>query len=135
MSEPPKISIEPGSPPYEQVRQQIAELIESGSLPAGTRLPPVRQLAGDLRLAAGTVARAYAALEAAGLVVTRRGGGTLVAHRPEPSAAQRRAQLADQALSYAQAVRRIGSTDDEALAAVAHALNQVAVRPDRTHPR
>ncbi len=62
------ISVDPSSPtpPYEQLRQQLAQLIELGTLTDGTRLPPVRQLAADLGLAAGTVARTYRELEAAG---------------------------------------------------------------------
>ncbi|ETJ06228.1 MAG: putative transcriptional regulator, partial [Actinomyces urogenitalis DORA_12] len=43
------------TPPFEQVRSQIASLIVDGALEEGQRLPPVRQLAGDLRLAPGTV--------------------------------------------------------------------------------
>ena len=84
MSEPPVLSVtttDP-TPPYEQVRRQLAALIGSGALRRGERLPPLRQLAGDLGLAVGTVARAYRELEAAGLVVSRRGGGTRVADDP-----------------------------------------------------
>lgn len=65
-------------PPFEQVRDQIAALILSGDLADGAKLPPIRQLAGDLRLAAGTVARAYAELEEAGLVASARSKGTRV---------------------------------------------------------
>jgi DNA-binding transcriptional regulator YhcF (GntR family) len=84
MSEPPVLSVtttDP-TPPYEQVRRQLAALIGSGALGRGERLPPLRQLAGDLGLAVGTVARAYRELEAAGLVFSRRGGGTRVADQP-----------------------------------------------------
>ena len=118
----PRISLDAGTgtPPYEQVRGQLAELIESGVLAEGTRLPPVRQLAGDLELAAGTVARAYSELESAGLVVTRRGGGTVVAPRRELSPEEIRARLADRARQYVIDTRRIGATDDAALAAVRH---------------
>ncbi|MFC2361320.1 MAG: GntR family transcriptional regulator, partial [Actinomyces dentalis] len=66
-------------PPFEQIRSRVAELIVSGALASGQRLPAVRQLAGDLRVAPGTVARAYKELETAGLLVTRRGAGTRVA--------------------------------------------------------
>jgi GntR family transcriptional regulator len=66
------------TPPYEQVRRQLAAHIESGRLVAGSRLPPVRQLAADLGLAAGTVARAYRELEEAGLITTGRARGTHV---------------------------------------------------------
>ena len=39
------------TPPYEQLRRQLAGYITTGELPAGTRLSPVRQLAADLDLA------------------------------------------------------------------------------------
>lgn len=66
------------TPPFEQIREQLAGLIATGGLAHGERLPTVRQLAGDLRLAPGTVARAYSALETDGLIETRRGAGTRV---------------------------------------------------------
>lgn len=77
----PRITIDHQDPvpPYEQVRRQVAALITSGTVQPGDRLPPLRQLAGDLGLAVGTVARAYAALEEAGLLTSRRGAGTRVA--------------------------------------------------------
>lgn len=75
------IDLETATPPYEQVQTQISSLIAVGELPPGTRLPTVRSLAADLGVAAGTVARAYKALEAAGLVTTNRRQGTVVAAR------------------------------------------------------
>jgi DNA-binding transcriptional regulator YhcF (GntR family) len=66
------------TPPYEQVREQIAAQIRTGKLTPGQRLPSVRQLAADLHLAAGTVARAYRLLEEAALVETSRSTGTRV---------------------------------------------------------
>jgi DNA-binding transcriptional regulator YhcF (GntR family) len=116
----PRITLDPASttPPYEQVRRQLAELIQSGVLAEGTRLPPVRQLAGDLDLAPGTVARAYSELEAAGLVETRRGGGTVVAARPALSIQEAQDQLAQRARQYVTDTRRLGVADSDALAAV-----------------
>jgi len=66
------------TPPYEQIRSQLASLISAGSLAFGERLPSVRQLAADLRLAPGTVARAYTELESQGLIESKRGAGTRV---------------------------------------------------------
>ncbi|MDO5737583.1 MAG: GntR family transcriptional regulator [Propionibacteriaceae bacterium] len=66
------------TPPYEQLRRSLDELISTGVLVDGQRLPSVRQLAADLSLAAGTVARAYAELEKGDLVLSRRGAGTRV---------------------------------------------------------
>jgi DNA-binding transcriptional regulator YhcF (GntR family) len=65
-------------PPFEQIRQQLHDRIVDGTLAPGTRLPTIRQLATDLRLAPGTVARAYAELETARLVETNRSKGTRV---------------------------------------------------------
>jgi DNA-binding transcriptional regulator YhcF (GntR family) len=104
-------------PPYEQVRAQVAALIESGELIEGARLPAIRQLAGDLGLAPGTVARAYRELEAAGLVVSRVRHGTTVAARARPTAAQSRARLAEAARAYAAVTRTLGLTRDQAIAA------------------
>ena len=70
------------TPPYEQLRRQLVALIQDGILVGGQRLPPLRQLASDLGLAVGTVARTYRELEAAGLVESRRGRGTRVADIP-----------------------------------------------------
>lgn len=66
------------APPTEQIRDQVRGLIASGQLASGERLPSVRQLAHDLGVAAGTVAKAYRALEVEGILVTRTGAGTRV---------------------------------------------------------
>lgn len=74
------ITLDPSHPsgPAEQIRGQLTALIQSGELVADLKLPPVRQLAGDLRVAPGTVAKAYKDLEEAGLVRTGRANGTRV---------------------------------------------------------
>jgi GntR family transcriptional regulator len=79
----PDITVDLSSPvpPYEQIRSQVTALVQGGVLPAGARLPTIRALAADLGVAAGTVARAYTELEAAGLVTSRRRTGTVVAER------------------------------------------------------
>src|SRR3981189_2816184 len=81
------------------------------------RLPPVRQLAAALRLATGTVARAYRELEQAGHVVSRRGGGTRVAAR-RAGPVHPAAVLAEYAASYVAKARTLGFDDDEILQAV-----------------
>lgn len=105
-------------PPYEQIRAQIAELAAAGELPVGTRLPTIRQLAGDLGLASGTVARAYRELESGGVVISRVRHGTTIAQRSKPTAKQARDGLAAAARAYAVAVRSLGLGRDEAVAAL-----------------
>jgi GntR family transcriptional regulator len=71
-------------PLFDQLRNQIIDAIRARTLPPGTRLPTVRELAGHLGLAVNTVARAYRELEVAGVVETRGRFGTFVA-RIDPS--------------------------------------------------
>lgn len=106
------------TPPYEQLRAQLAHQITERTLAVGTRLPTVRRLAADLGLAVNTVARSYRELEEAGLVETRGRAGTFVSAGGEHSR-----QLASEAARhYAITVRRLGLDPDEALSIVTAAL-------------
>ncbi|MEO3754048.1 GntR family transcriptional regulator [Streptomyces sp. B6B3] len=118
-----RLTIDPRSStaPYEQLRAQIAGQARAGKLPVGYRLPTVRALAGELGLAANTVAKAYRVLEADGVVETRGRNGTFVAAAGD--AAAREAAAAAQA--YAQRVHRLGLDRAAALAAVEDALRAV----------
>ena len=108
------------TPPYEQLRRQLADLIGAGVLSPGDRLPPVRQLAVDLGLAAGTVARTYRELEQAGYVRSRRGGGTRVAPAPPATSTPERA-LEEAATAYLDRARALGVPAGAALEAVRRA--------------
>lgn len=72
---------------YEQIVAQIQEGIATGRLQPGDRLPTVRELADQLAIAPGTVARAYSELERQNTVVTHGPRGTRVAGRPSPGTA------------------------------------------------
>lgn len=110
-------------PAYEQLRRQLTDLVHTGVLPPGARLPALRQLAGDLGLAVGTVARAYRELEAAGLVTARRGGGTRVADAPPaPAAGQVEQALLDHAAHYVRHARHLGVDAERIVRAVRAAL-------------
>jgi len=69
------------APPYEQIKVEIIDLIAAEQLAEFTRLPSIRQLAGDLGVAPNTVARAYRELEADGFVRSRGRRGTIVVAR------------------------------------------------------
>ncbi|GAA1889668.1 GntR family transcriptional regulator [Lapillicoccus jejuensis] len=113
------------TPPYEQLRRQVAGLVASGDLPAGERLPPVRQLAADLGLAAGTVARTYRELEQAGLVQTRRGAGTRVADGVGATLSEdvRRHRVEEAAQDAVRRLRSLGADDEAIRRAVDDALH------------
>ena len=118
------------TPPFEQLRSQIAAAITSGDLPTGWRLPTVRQLAGDLGVAAGTVARTYKELEASGIVRTARRAGTTIAAGAAELARSSLA-VADSgpgvdalALGFVATARAAGADDAAIEAAVRSALSR-----------
>ncbi|AZQ36980.1 GntR family transcriptional regulator [Streptomyces cyaneochromogenes] len=113
-------------PPYAQIRAQLGALIVTGQLAEGDRLPTVRQLATDLGLAPGTVARAYRELEAAELIRTRRGAGSRVAAPPAGPTRPYASQLATLARDFTSSARALGADTEAIMAAVRDALG-----PDR----
>jgi DNA-binding transcriptional regulator YhcF (GntR family) len=128
-STPMIIALDPRSPvpPYEQVRAQIAGAIAEGLLGPDERLPTVRQLAADLRLAANTVARAYRELEASGQLETRGRHGTFVAG--PPSEARRQAERLTR--DYTKRMRRLGLSSLEILATLRRELDTADPQPAR----
>lgn len=95
---------------FDQLRVAVIDAVRDGRLPAGSRLPTVRDLAGELGLAVNTVARAYRELESAGIVETRGRQGTFVAARNPTEAA-----MAEAARRYAEVARALGLGKREAL--------------------
>jgi GntR family transcriptional regulator len=121
----PLLTVDTGNPtpPYEQLRRQLAGLIQSAALAPGDRLPPLRQLAADLGLAVGTVARTYRELESAGLVSSRRGGGTRVlATAPSLSDSERQRLLRHHARAFIQQATLLGADNQQILGAITQAL-------------
>ncbi|MBK8458918.1 MAG: GntR family transcriptional regulator [Micropruina sp.] len=105
-------------PVFEQVRDQLAQAVQSKRLAVGDRLPTVRTLAADLGLATNTVARAYRELEQAGVIETRGRLGTFVSVQGSQSATE--AAIATAA--YAKRIRELGISADEAVALIRAAL-------------
>jgi len=64
------------------ISASVEQGVRTGVLPAGAALPPVRVLAADLRVSAGTVAKAYQLLRQRGVVETAGRNGTRVRARP-----------------------------------------------------
>ncbi|MCU0490557.1 MAG: PLP-dependent aminotransferase family protein [Chloroflexaceae bacterium] len=68
-------------PLYRQLASNLQQRIRSGALPAGTRLPTVRQLAAQLGVTRLTVHSAYAELQSGGWIEATVGRGTFVAQQ------------------------------------------------------
>jgi molybdate-binding protein/DNA-binding transcriptional regulator YhcF (GntR family) len=66
------------TPLYQQIAEQLRQLIAAEQVRPGDRLPSIRQLSQSLNINPNTVARAYLELEQEQVIVSRRGGGTTV---------------------------------------------------------
>jgi DNA-binding transcriptional regulator YhcF (GntR family) len=105
-----RVDPQASKPLFDQLRGQVIDGIRAGRLPPGTRLPTVRELAGQLGMAVNTVARAYRELESAGILETRGRFGTFVARNDPADAA-----MATAAHTYATAAKALGIDRVEAL--------------------
>src|ERR1051325_2905900 len=74
-------------PLYQQLHRYFSQLIETGSLRRGERLPATRELAGLLGLNRTTISAAYELLEADGLISGHVGRGSFVTGPPRGAGA------------------------------------------------
>ena len=88
-----QIDFKSGKPVYLQLVDQIRYAAASGALRAGEALPSIRPMAEELRVNRNTVAKAYAELEAQGVVETHQGKGCFVKANNSPFKRQVREQL------------------------------------------
>lgn len=70
------LGVLPTGTPVSEVARRMLDLFTGGSIAAGTRLPPERQLAATLGVGRSAVREALAALEILGIVDVRPGSGT-----------------------------------------------------------
>lgn len=82
---------QPVRPPttFEETVERLGTAIRLGLLAPGARLPPERELAGELRISRSTLREALTTLTQSGLLVAQRGrgGGTFVVSDPPLAAA------------------------------------------------
>jgi molybdate-binding protein/DNA-binding transcriptional regulator YhcF (GntR family) len=73
-----KLDYHSTAPIYQQIAEQLRQLIAMEQIKPGDRLPSIRQLSHLLNINPNTVSRAYLKLEQEQILVSRRGGGTSV---------------------------------------------------------
>jgi GntR family transcriptional regulator len=104
-----------GSPIYEQIKQQIKEMILTGELKEGEALPSMRQLAKDLRISVITTARAYNELEQEGFIATMQGKGSFVMAENSEMMREQFLRRVEEHLSKAVSDARLANINDETL--------------------
>lgn len=106
-------------PIYEQLMDQIKTEIIQSVLKEGEALPSVRTLAGELRISALTVKKAYDRLEEEGFVTTVHGKGTYVSASDRQLAVEARRRMVE--TDFENAIDRaisIGMDQEEILQVV-----------------
>lgn len=101
-----------GRPIYEQVRDGLRQLMVTGAIQPGDKLPSVRQLASQLAINPNTIQRAYETLEQEGYAYSVPGKGSFAAQREE-IARNRREELMAQLDRIAEELMLLGVTPKE----------------------
>ena len=81
-------------PIYQQLVDAIRLAVKKGTLQPNEQLPTVQELSTRLRVARGTIKRAYDELERIGLLEKVQGRGTFVSYRPENSGSRKEQAMA-----------------------------------------
>ena len=89
------VQVDPRSavPIWEQIVNQVKELLLKGMLAPGDKIPSVRELASMLIVNPNTVSKAYRELEQQGVIETLRGRGTFIPQQLEPTVDEKKIEL------------------------------------------
>ena len=105
-------------PVYEQIVDQVEQMILSGLMRPGEQLPSVRSLSLELSINPNTIQKAYAELDGRGIIYTLPGrGGFVSQNAPELLAEARRSRLGT-VRELARELALAGVPEDEVLAYV-----------------
>jgi len=101
-----------GVPIYRQLIEQVRRLVAGGQLPPGAEMPSVRDVAQMHAVNPMTVSKAYALLEAEGLLMRHRGLPMTVAagRRQQASLSQRLKQVEPQVQQLVLSARQLELT-------------------------
>ncbi len=104
-----------GQPFYEQIREQVKRLIQTGQLQEGEALPSMRQLAKELRVSVITTKRAYEELEQTGYLCSVAGKGSFAAHPGREEVRREQEEKLEQHLRAAAALAKEAALSREEL--------------------
>jgi GntR family transcriptional regulator len=114
-----------GVPIYRQIMDQVHALIAGGRLTPGDLLPSVRQLAAELEVNMMTISKAYARLEADGLIERVRGTGMRVREvNARGSLSDRRQELRPLVEQAVIRAKQLQLTDEQIMQVVKSVLTQ-----------
>ncbi|WP_242217052.1 GntR family transcriptional regulator [Bacillus cereus group sp. BfR-BA-01380] len=119
-----KIEFSPNIPIYIQVMEYIKKEIATGHLSPGSKIPSVRELAGELQVNPNTIQRTFQELEREGIVVTRRGMGRYVATEGEKIMELRKDMAKELLHAFINGMNNLGFSEEEMLSILHSSLEE-----------
>ncbi len=111
-------------PIYVQLMETITLAITSGELPAGSRLPSVRDLAAEAGVNPNTMQRALAELERSGLLYSQRTAGRFVTDQAAQITKKKTELAMEQIRVFLSAMQDMGYTAEQALELTRRAIRE-----------
>ena len=100
------ISNSSDKPIYEQIAQQIKDMIVNGEISEAEILPSIRNLAKELQISVITTKRAYEELEREGYIVSVPGKGSFVSAQNKDLLKEARIRIVEEKLAEAVSAAR-----------------------------
>lgn len=119
-----EIQASSGVPIYRQIIEQVRAFVASGRLGPGELLPSIRQLASDLEVNMMTISKAYARLEADGVLERVRGTGMRVRATTAITLADRQEELRPLVDAMVTRALQLELSEAQLLSAVRSALKE-----------
>lgn len=115
---PFRVAFQPGSSLYEQVVYAAKKALVSGQLRPGDPFPSVRTLSAELKINPNTAHKVVTHLLNEGLLEVMPGTGTVVANRPDTTAAERSHLLENEVEQLVVEAKKLGISLRELTGAV-----------------
>ena len=110
------INYRDGRPIYEQVVDEIEQMVMHGILEADSQLPSVRQMASELSINPNTIQRAYGEPENRGVIYSVKGKGNFVSPNAAALRQRRLEELKKQILELVRTAKELGVEDAQLIA-------------------
>lgn len=107
------INYRDGRPIYEQVVDEIEQMVVHGILETDSQLPSVRQMAAELSINPNTIQRAYSELESRGVIYSVKGKGNFVSPNAATLRERRVSELKQQLTELACTARELGISNEQ----------------------
>ena len=132
---PLRLSPSAGTPLYRQIMDGICDMVASGVLSPGAKLPSIRELSTALRINPSSAVKAYSELRHAGVIEQKQGRGTFVSQAPSVVRTNRERLLAQELKTLLARAQSWGFSKQDVLTALkAHSTSQPSIDEDAVGP-